>query len=145
MIDNDKFHGDAAKELLGRRIRARREELGLTQEELAKMLGYKSRSTINKIEMGINDITQSKIEAFAKALETTPSALMGWEKFGARRSSRLHSRHEGFSRDTAKRYENESDLEFALRSEAKNLSDEDLSDVLAFVRKLKSGKDSDKQ
>lgn len=60
------------------RIKARREELGLSQDELAKKLGYKSRSTINKIELGINDVTQSKIVAFANALETTPSYLMGW-------------------------------------------------------------------
>lgn len=65
--------------MIGDKIRLKREELNLTQEELAKKMGYKSKSTINKIEMGINDITQSKIVAFAKALDTTPSYLMGWE------------------------------------------------------------------
>ena len=64
---------------LYKRIKQRREELGISQDELAKMLGYKSRSTIAKIEKGENDITQSKIAAFAKALQTTPSYLMGWE------------------------------------------------------------------
>ena len=63
-----------------KRIRARREELGISQEELAKRLGYKSRSSINKIEKGENDIPQSKIVAFAQALRTTPEALMGWEQ-----------------------------------------------------------------
>lgn len=66
--------------MIGGMIRKRREELELTQEELATKLGYKSKSTINKIEMGVNDITQSKIIAFAKALKTTPSYLMGWEE-----------------------------------------------------------------
>ena len=60
-------------------IKKRREELGYTQEELAEKMGYKSKSTINKIEAGINDITQSKIVAFAKVLKTTPAYLMGWE------------------------------------------------------------------
>ena len=64
---------------LCKRIKQRREELGMSQEELANKLGYKSRSTINKIEMGINDITQSKIKAFADALQTTPGYLMGME------------------------------------------------------------------
>ena len=50
----------------------------MTQEELANKLGYKSKSTINKIELGINDIPQSKIVQFANALDTTPSVLMGW-------------------------------------------------------------------
>lgn len=64
---------------IGQRIRQKRESLGLSQEELAQKLGYKSRSTINKIESGINDITQSKVVKFAQALQTTPAALMGWE------------------------------------------------------------------
>lgn len=64
---------------LYKRIRSRREELGMSQSELAHRLGYKDRSTIAKIEAGINDITQTKIEAFAKALNTTASELMGWD------------------------------------------------------------------
>jgi repressor LexA len=60
------------------RIKKRREKLGMTQEELASKMGYKSRSSINKIELGKSDIPQSKIVAFAKALNTTPSYLMGW-------------------------------------------------------------------
>lgn len=63
---------------IGKRIMARRKELGMTQEELALKMGYKSKSTINKIEMGKNDIPQSKIANFAKALSTTPAYLMGW-------------------------------------------------------------------
>lgn len=60
------------------RIKERRQELQLSQEELAKRLGYKSRSSINKIEKGLNDISQSKIVEIAKALQTTPEWLMGW-------------------------------------------------------------------
>lgn len=63
---------------LYKRIKSRREELGFSQEDLATKLGYKSRSTIAKIESGENDIPQSKIESFAKALSTTPAYLMGW-------------------------------------------------------------------
>ena len=65
---------------VGDNILNRRKELGLTQEELAKRMGYKSKSTINKIEMGINDIPQSKIVKFAEVLATTPARLMGWEE-----------------------------------------------------------------
>lgn len=38
--------------MIGERIKARRLELGLTQEELAKKMGYTSRSTVNKVELG---------------------------------------------------------------------------------------------
>lgn len=65
---------------VGDRILIRRKELDLTQEELARRMGYKSKSTINKIEMGINDIPQSKIAKFAEVLATTPSFLMGWDE-----------------------------------------------------------------
>ena len=58
-------------------IKNRRLELGMSQEELAEKMGYTSRSSIAKIEAGINDIPQSKIQAFAKALNTTPGFLMG--------------------------------------------------------------------
>lgn len=64
---------------LGERIKKRREELGMSQEVLAQKLNYKSRSSINKIELGLNDISQSKIMDFAKALRTSPAYLMGWE------------------------------------------------------------------
>ena len=60
------------------RIRARRVALHMTQQELAAKLGYKSTSTIAKIEAGVNDIPQAKIIAFANALATTPGALLGW-------------------------------------------------------------------
>lgn len=66
-------------DILYERIKQRREELNLTQEELAKKLGYKSRSSINKIELGLNDLSQSKIVEFANALKVSPAYLMGWE------------------------------------------------------------------
>lgn len=62
------------------RIRQRREELNMTQDELAQAMGYKSRSSINKIELGKSDIPQSKIKSFAEALKTTPEYLMGLEE-----------------------------------------------------------------
>lgn len=65
---------------IGSRIRNRREELGLSQDELGKRLGYRSRSSINKIELDQRNLTQSKIKAIADALETTPAYIMGWDE-----------------------------------------------------------------
>lgn len=64
---------------IGSRIRQRRDELGLSQDELAKKLGYKSRSSINKIELDQRNLTQSKIKAIADALDITPAYIMGWD------------------------------------------------------------------
>ena len=63
---------------IGERIKYRREELGLSQDELARRLGYKSRSSINKIENDASGLPQTKIVAIANALQTTPSFIMGW-------------------------------------------------------------------
>lgn len=65
---------------IGQIIKKRREELGMSQEELAQKVGYKSRSSINKIEVDGRGLPQSKIAAIAKALNTTPAYLMGWEE-----------------------------------------------------------------
>lgn len=62
---------------LHERIRQRREALGMTQEELARRMGYRSRSSINKIETGQNDIPQSKMDRFAQALDTSVAELLG--------------------------------------------------------------------
>lgn len=65
---------------IGRRIKARRMELNMTQAELAKRLGYKNKTAITKIENGINDITQTKAIEFAKALDVSIAYLMGWDE-----------------------------------------------------------------
>ena len=62
---------------LSTRLHLRRKELGLSQEELAQRMGYRSKSSITKLEKGINDLPQSKVEELAAALETTPAYLLG--------------------------------------------------------------------
>ena len=57
---------------IGERINARRKELGMTQEELSKKLGYKNKSTISQIENGVNDIMQSKVASFAVPKKGSP-------------------------------------------------------------------------
>ena len=64
---------------IGERIKKRRTELDLSQEEVANELGYKSRTSVFKVEQGITDLPLSKVKEFAKVLKTTPSYLMGWE------------------------------------------------------------------
>lgn len=62
---------------LYKNIKQLREEKNLSQDDLAKLTGYTSRSSIAKIEKGEVDLPQSKIIAFASALGTTPGKLMG--------------------------------------------------------------------
>ena len=63
---------------IGERIRNRRKELGLSADDLAKMLG-KDRSTIYRYENGyIGNFPIDVLEPLAKILKTTPASLMGW-------------------------------------------------------------------
>ena len=64
---------------IGDRIKEERELRGLSQAELAEKMGYKSKTSIHKIETGITDLPLSKVEEFAKVLNTTPGQLMGWD------------------------------------------------------------------
>lgn len=64
---------------IGERIRNRREEVGMSQQDLANKLGYKSKVSISKIESGVRELRQKNIMDIAKALRTTPAYIMGWD------------------------------------------------------------------
>ena len=60
---------------LANKVRIRREELGWSQEELAKRMGYSSRTSINKIENG-RPCSQKIIVRLAEALDVTGFGLV---------------------------------------------------------------------
>ena len=62
---------------IGEKIKQKRIELNMSQDELAKKIGYKSRSSINKFETS-RTLPLDKVELVAKALDCPPSYLMGW-------------------------------------------------------------------
>lgn len=64
---------------IGERIKNRRQELGMTQSDLAKKLGYTDRASVSRVESGQIDLPQSRIVKFAEALRVSPSYIMGWE------------------------------------------------------------------
>lgn len=65
---------------IGERIKARRNELKLSQRELCQKMGYSNHSTIGKIETGKVDIPQSRIVQFSEVLGVSVAYLMGWEE-----------------------------------------------------------------
>lgn len=65
---------------VGERIKQRREELGLSQGELAKKMGYDNRQTVSKAERHGDNITTTKVMKYAKALDVSFEWLMGWEQ-----------------------------------------------------------------
>lgn len=64
---------------VGERIKDRRKELGYTQDELADIMGYSSKTSVSRAENYGNELTTTKLRKFAKALRCSESFLMGWD------------------------------------------------------------------
>lgn len=68
------------EEGMAQRIKALRQEKGLTLEQVAEVVGV-GKSTVRKWETGmIANMRRDKIADLAKALGTTPAYLMGWKE-----------------------------------------------------------------
>ena len=121
---------------IGDRIRERREQIGMTQQQLADRLGYKSKSAINKIEMGINGVAQKRIVDFAKALQTSIEYLMEMDS----ESDENPQHHEYYTNpETAKVAQqifDDPDLH-ALFDAARDSKPEDLLMAADLLRRLK--------
>ncbi len=64
----------------GERVRIRRKQLKLSQEQLAEKIGYKGRGPVSKLESGDNAFKQPLVAKLAEALKTTPAYIMGWDE-----------------------------------------------------------------
>lgn len=63
---------------VGDRIRAKRQDMGMSVDELAARLG-KNRATVYRYEKGdIENMPVNVLEPLAEVLQTTPAYLMGW-------------------------------------------------------------------
>ena len=63
---------------LSTRLHLRRKELGLSQEELAQRMGYRSKSSITKLEKGINDLPQSRWKSWQPRWRPPLPICWGW-------------------------------------------------------------------
>ena len=73
---------------VGDRIKEIRNQLGWSQEELAKRAGYNDKTAISKLEHSDNRITLKQVKRIAKALDVEASYLMGW--VGSPHQKQLH-------------------------------------------------------
>lgn len=60
------------KKRFGQKVKALRIARGMSQDELAQRLGYTNRSSINKIELGKNDLPRNKVAQLAAILGVEP-------------------------------------------------------------------------
>lgn len=115
-------------------IKKRRLILNLSQDELAQMVGYTNRSSIAKVEKGLVDLSQGKIEQFAKALQTTPAALMGWEDEIEKSPGDLSQKDQIEIDDYLENFEQELLTQKGLMFDGEPLSDESKRKLLDALR-----------
>lgn len=109
---------------IGERIKGKREELGLTQEELGRLCGT-TKQTIFKYETGVvTNIPLDRLDIIADSLQTTTAYLMGWEK----------------EKPTAGQGDGPKERAHKLLDE---LPDEKLRDVMSYMTFLKSQQDKE--
>lgn len=75
---------------LGNKIREIRLNKGLSQDAFAKELGYTSRTTINKIEQGVNDISFEKLQLLIKKFDVEIDEL--FDEFDYGKDSKVTSK-----------------------------------------------------
>lgn len=61
------------------KVKYLRQKLGLSQEELAHLIGLKDKTSISKIEKNERGISLKQIQRLAKALGTSEQYLLGFE------------------------------------------------------------------
>jgi len=61
---------------IGRRIKDKRQNMGLSQDDLARELNYRGQASVSKLERGEQEFTVNALIQIAGILKTTPVHLM---------------------------------------------------------------------
>ena len=129
-----------AKKLFGINLKRLRTERGMSQEELAKKLGYKGRSAINKIETGVNDMPREMVVRCADALGVSPLDLFFYEQLPGVEDIHVKTNKELLkdSIDMQVQMQKESMKSIkAVFDEAKTLPEGKLQQLLSYIKFLK--------
>lgn len=129
------------EETPGKRIRAKRDQLGISQAELAHSVGLVEQA-INRIEVGtipINRLTDSELDDIATKLQTTTEYILhgGLHSERSTREELLKMRKEGIihSDEELKRLDKLAAESIRLRNNARiPLSRDDLLNLLEVMR-----------
>ena len=118
-------------EQIGLMIRRLRKDNNYSQEDLAKLVGYKDRTAIAKIEAGKVDLPLSRIITFADVLNTTPTLLFSgsYNKF----SKALNVYPEYFSNQNS--YTESSN--YYLHFDQHEYSKEELNEISNYAKYIK--------
>ena len=122
-----------AKRLFGTNLKRLRLEKGMSQDELAKKLGYKGKSAINKIETGVNDMPRDMVLRCAEVLGVSPLSLFYYGETAEATFAKSKV-------DTLVDMALQSDASESIRAiidETKNLPEGKLQQILSYIKFLK--------
>ena len=109
---------------IGQRIKKLRKEMGLSADQLAAKLG-KNRATIFRYENGdIENLPLDILTPLAKALNTTPAYIMGWEDM---------RKNNDFIADAVVKMQNDENFLNAVKS-IYNMDGDKLKGLLTFLQ-----------
>lgn len=117
---------------IGERVKQLRKKKGLTQSELASLLGYKSKSSVAHIENG-RDIPRPMVATLANILDTTPAYLMGWTDIQENAKAKQSPAP------------SDDELKFALFDGSEGVTDEMFEEVKQFAAMVKMREDAKKE
>lgn len=127
---------------IGERIKQRRLALGYTADALAKLLN-KNRATIYRYENGdIENMPIDVLEPLAKALNTTPAYLMGWQDPHQESTSTLSKQIEDYYLDAeaaeyAEMLRTRPEMRM-LFSASRGISKEEMEEAVNYIEFIKS-------
>lgn len=127
---------------IGERIKQRRLELGYTADALAKLLN-KNIATIYRYENGdIENMPIDVLEPLAKALNTTPAYLMGWQEPHQGSTSTLSKQTEDYYLDAetaeyAEMLRTRPEMRM-LFSASRGISKEEMQEAVNYIEFIKS-------
>lgn len=120
---------------IGDRVKQLRIKKGMTQEELANRLGYKSKTSVAHIENGNRDIPRSVIVQLANILDTTPSYLMGWTEETTRQSLKQYIQSKQASQDSK---DNDLFIEYLIKHYINRINEETHAQTHELSQKIKA-------
>ena len=128
----------------GERIKHRRQELGMSQTELADTVGITKQQMYKYENDIITNIPSDKIELIATALHTTPAYLMGWDAPDSGSRFSINGGDGKASKPIGPSALSGRDLRFALWGDSDDMDDEDLKAVLDYAAYVQQKKQKDK-
>ncbi len=124
------------------RVKRRRIELGMSQQDLADKAGYCGKTVISRFEHAADDISLKQVKRLADALDTSLEYLMGWQ--AEKQMTPIEQLLQEKQVQQSEQIPQEEDVGIELIKVERKLNDENSKRLLLYGRKLLELQEMDK-